>query len=279
MSKLCVVIKVYNEFEMLEECIKSLENQTTPPDQVIVSDDGSPNPKVSEEILRLSKVNPNLKIKLIRLPLKDKPDLDTVGRTFNEAWFSVKEQDFDYFATLDADTVLPRDYYKSLVEEMEKNPNFGCTSGVIRVKTDSSDYIEDINIGSKIGRKDARGSGKIIRVSLLQQIQKEVFPKIDWDTWINTKAKVLGMKCPQIDSIHMFQGRPTTRVAGKDNFRSGRLTYHFGYNPILLFLKIILAKRKGLVLLRGYLNARKADWRLEDAEVRKYFGWKFFLHL
>jgi len=76
----------------------------------------------------------------------------------------------------------------------------------------------------------------------------------------------------------MYQERPTSRVVGKDLFRNGRLTYHFGYNPALLLLKMLLAKRGALSILRGYLDARKQKWRLTDQEVRKYFGWGFFLH-
>ena len=86
----------------------------------------------------------------------------------------------------------------------------------------------------------------------------------------------MGNKSPKIDNVFMYQERPTTRVAGKDNFRNGRLSYHFGYNPILLMLKMILAKKGAFSIFRGYLNARKEKWKLADEEVRKYFGWGFF---
>jgi len=47
----------------------------------------------------------------------------------------------------------------------------------------------------------------------------------------------------------------------------------------LLFLKMVMAKRGALTILRGYLSARKDKWKLKDKEVRKYFGWRFFFHL
>lgn len=278
MSNLCVVIKIYNEFEMLEGCIQTLAHQTLKPKQVIIVDDGSPDHRVSEEIRRLSNEYPQLNIQLLRLSLKPKPNLDNVGRTWREAWHKIKGDNLcHYFGMLDADTRLESNYYEVIISEMEQHPKIACTSGAIKIGRGTEEYVEDINIGAKVGRKDARGSGKVIRTTFLSTVEDN-FPEVDWDTWINTKAKVRGFKSPQIDNVFMYQERPTTRVAGKDHFRNGRLTYHFGYNPILLLMKVILAKRGGLSIIRGYLAARKKKWRLKDNEVRKYFGWRFFFH-
>ncbi|MHA2157195.1 MAG: glycosyltransferase family 2 protein [Candidatus Hodarchaeales archaeon] len=273
MPDYCVVIKIYNEFEMLEGCIQSLASQIMKPKQVIIVDDGSPDEGVSKEILRLKKEYLSLNIELLRLSLKSKPNLDTVGRTWMNAWQKIVTNGlvFNYFAMLDSDTRLMDNYYSSIIDVMEENAR-------IIVRQDALEYIEKINIGAKLGRKDARGSGKVIRTSFLTQVERD-FPEIDWDTWINTKAKVRGFKSPQIDNIFMYQERPTTRVIGKDNHRNGRLTYHFGYNPILLLLKLILAKKGAISIFKGYIDARKKKWKLEDEEVRKYFGWKFFFHL
>jgi len=264
---------------MLEGCILSLLNQTLKPEQVIIVDDGSPNSSVSEEVMRLSKKFPELNIHLLRLSLKPHPNLDTVGRTWREAWNTIKQdKEIKFFCMLDVDTRILENYYEIIISEMEQNSTIGCASGAIKIKSGSTEYIEKINVGAKIGRKDARGSGKVIRTSLLVKVEKD-FPEVDWDTWINTKAKINGLKSPQIDNVFMYQERPTTRVAGRDYFRNGRLSYYFGYNPLLLFLKMVMAKRGALTILRGYLSARKDKWKLKDKEVRKYFGWRFFFHL
>ena len=263
---------------MLEECIRSLTFQTLLPKLVLIVDDGSPDLRVSQEIIRLSEKFPEIDIQYLKLPLKPKPNLDTVGRTWKAAWNKLKsDSDWKYFGMLDADTRIMENYYESIISELEQNPKIGCASGAIKIKSESDEYIEKINVGAKIGRKDARGSGKVIRRTLLTQVEND-FPEVDWDTWINTKAKVKGFKCPQIDNVFMYQERPTTRVAGKDHFRNGRLTYHFGYNPILLIMKMILAKKGAFSILRGYNDARRKKWKLKDKEVRQYFGWRFFLH-
>ncbi|PWI48911.1 hypothetical protein CEE45_04055 [Candidatus Heimdallarchaeota archaeon B3_Heim] len=278
-TKFCVFVKVYNEYEMLEELVKSLLEQTLVPDEVIIIDDGSPDPNVRVEIERLINKYPSLNLKLLQLSIKTVPNLDTVGRTFNTAWFELaKAARYDYVATLDADTRLEPYYYEKIITTMGNTPSLGCVSGIIVVKDQLNEYVEQINVGAKFGRKDARGSGKVIRSSLLESTPSEYFPEVDWDTWINTRAKIRKMKARELSEVYMIQERPTTRVAKKDLFRNGRLTYHFGYNPILLLLKTILAGFNGIKILKGYWSARKEKWKLKDKEVRAYFGWKFFLH-
>ncbi|MHA1979368.1 MAG: glycosyltransferase [Candidatus Hodarchaeales archaeon] len=277
--KFFIMVKIYNEYEMLEDLIKSLIEQKKKPVKVIIIDDGSPDPVIGNKIGRIIENYSEMKIELLQLPLKEKPNLDTVGRTFKEAWLKEKDMaEYKYVATIDADTRLEPNYYKILIEQMQHDESLGCTSGAIIVRGQEKEYIEKINIGAKVGRKDARGSGKVIRASILYSVQEDEFPEVDWDTWINTRAKVMKMKALQIERTYMYQERPTTRVVQKDLYRSGRLTYHFGYNPILLLMKIILAKKGGLTLFKGYWNARNEKWVLPDKEVRNYFGWRFFFH-
>ncbi len=277
-SKLCVFVQVYNEYELLEEMVQSLMDQTLRPAKVIIIDDGSPIPEVFKEIKRLANRYPALNIESLRLPLKEEPNLDTVGRGLKKAWISIKSKDFNYMSILDADARLDPQYYEIIILKMKMNPKIACASGVLIVQTAIKEYREQINIGAKVGRKDARGTGKVIRTSLLKTIEPDIFPDVTWDTWINTKAKIRKFKTPQVEETFFYTKRPTTRVAKKDLYRNGRLTYHFGYNPILLLMKVILAGRGGIKILKGYRDARKVKWQLKDKDVRKYFGWRFFLH-
>jgi glycosyltransferase involved in cell wall biosynthesis len=276
--KLCIFVQVYNEYELLEELVQSLIEQTLKPARVIIIDDGSPIPEVQEEIKRLTNSYQVLNIESLRLPLKEEPNLDTVGRGLKIAWLSIKDDNFNFVSILDADARPAPDSYETIVEEMDQNSKIACASGALVVKTEKKEYIEEINIGAKFGRKDARGTGKVIKTSFLRIINPDNFPDVTWDTWINTKAKIRKFKTPQINKTFFYTKRPTTRVAKKDLYRNGRITYHFGYNPILLLMKIILAGKGGLQIWRGYRQAKKVKWQLKDREVRKYFGWRFFLH-
>ena len=274
-ARVLAIISVYNEYEKLQKVVQSLQEQALKPIKTIIIDDGSPDVKVGEEIMRLATIFPQLNIQPLRMEYKSEPDLDTVGLGFKKAWFSEEFSDFDFVCLLDADMRLKRDYLLEITKIMEENPKLACASGGLVVK---EEYVEKINIGAKVGRKDARGAGKIISARFLSGIELKNFPDIAWDTWINTKAKINGYKAKEIDGIYAYVDRPTTRVAKKDLYRSGRLTYHFGYNPALVLLKTVLAGRGAIQFLKGYWNARKAKWQLEDKSVRKYFGWRFLFH-
>ncbi len=271
-----VMIQTYGELGT--EAINSLNMQTLIPTKILVVDDGFPGNKIENETKSLKEKYPGLIIDYFRGDLKPDPNLDTVGKVIKKAWFASKKDNYDFVSIIDADSALEPEYYTHIISLMQENENLVCASGELVVVDENKKYIEEINIGAKIGRKDARGSGKIIEVSFLDEIDPQDFPDVAWDTWINTRAKLKGFKAKQIEGIRFYASRPTSRVIKKDLYRSGRLTFHFGYNPLLVILKVILARTGAITFLKGYFNARKQEWKLEDKKVRSFFGWRFIFH-
>jgi hypothetical protein len=194
---------------------------------------------------------------------------DRIGLGLKYNLFRLKER-FDYVAVLDTDSRLEKTYFERCIWLLEHLPELGAVSGGL--------YVNKVLEKLSGRRRDARGAGKVIRGSLLYSIPKEDFPAVTWDTWINTRIKIKGMQALEFSGIKQTASRPTTRVANRDAFRSGRLSYHFGYNPLLVLVKIILHKFKGRLFLQGYFAARKAKWQLQDQKVRDWFGWKWILH-
>lgn len=283
-NSLVVFIKFYKKQQYLKNILLNLEDQTKKPNKIVIIDDGSPNLEVISTIKKLKKeFRERLNIQSLRMPLKEMHDLDTVGIGLLEAWKKEKHLYYDFISTIDLDTTLEPEYYEKIIQVFDDNPLLVCASGVLKIKTpfDEAGWSwkpEYMNIGSKVGRKDARGTGKVIRGSWLNEIPLNLFPEVDWDTWINTRAKVECRKAKQIDNVAMFSFKPTTRVVKKDLYRSGRLSYHFGYNPLLVLMKTVLAGRGSKQFLKGYRKARKNIWILRDTEVRKFFGWRFMFH-
>jgi len=274
-KKILALIQTYNDSELLKDAVDSLMGQTLKPTRVIVVDDGTPNNTVLDEYKLLSETYPNLGY--FKGSFKPKPDLDTVSLSIMKAWSnSCYTTDYDYVSIFDTDSRPEKDYFRRIVNLMIDNPKLVCASGAIMPL--EGDKVEKINIGANVGRKDARGSGKLIDINFIGKIAYYKFPEIAWDTWINTRAKVEGYKAKQIDDVLLYTTRSTKRVKGKDQFRSGRLTYHFGYNPLLVVMKTVLAKKQAITFLKGYNNARKNKWKLPDKQVRQFFGWRFIFH-
>lgn len=199
--------------------------------------------------------------------------MDTVGLAIYYAWIrKIWRKEYDYVSIIDVDSLPEETYYEKIIAEMNHNHEIICASGIIHI----GEKKEELISAKVIKRKDARGSGKVIRTDFLNNIPFDLFPEVAWDTWINTKAKIANKKAIQIPGIILYSSRPTTRLNNRDNFRDGRLTYHFGYNPLLLLYKILF---RGLDVWKGYRDAQKKKWKLPDPEVRKYFGWRYFLHI
>jgi len=278
---LVLFIKFYNGTkDQLDRIFQNLTEQLIKPNKVVIVDDGSPNLDPKDNWINdlRYKYRGKLNLQYYRTRfLKTKPDLNTVGLSMQSAFNNemyAEKMDYDYISWIDLDTLLAKDYFFQLISYLELDSKLMCASGELVV----GDYVEDINIGSKLGRKDARGSGKVVKTSLLLETRQYKFPEVDWDTWINTRAKIKGFKAKQIKGVFLYTDQPTTRVQNLNPYRNGMLTYHFGYNPLLVLMKTLLSKRKALEFLRGYKEARRTGWILPDEEVRKFFGWKFLLH-
>ena len=99
-----VVIPAYNEAEHLEECLRSLQNQLVPPDEIILVDNNSTDKTV--EIARRY----GLKI----LHEKKQGVIFTRNLGFNHA-------KYDLIARTDADCVLPPEWIKKIKEDFTKN--------------------------------------------------------------------------------------------------------------------------------------------------------------
>lgn len=264
-----VLIQIHGEADKLPKCLTSLANQTHLPDKVIIVDDGTPDESVFLEYVKFN--HPVLLVDYCRAADNKYPNLDTVGKALLHTWCTRILFDFlqpplyDYVSIIDVDSRPAPDYYDRILKTMKVNDDLMCASGIIQV-----DMKQE-----KTRIKDARGSGKVIRTDFLSSIPLNLFPEITWDTWINTKTKIAGKKTRQIPGIYLYSTRRTTKLTPQGAFWAGRLAYHFGYNPILLFGKIL---KRGKDVWRGYQQAKHNQWRLPDEEVRKWFGWRYFFH-
>lgn len=270
-----VLIQIHDEGDKLASCIDALANQTLLPDKVIIVDDGTPNESVYSAYLKLETTN--LLVDYCRAADNKRPNLDTVGKAMLRVWITRIFLDFlepplyNYVSIIDVDSLPEETYYEDIINRMDFDLDLVCASGIIQVGTKQEDLVS----AKVIKRKDARGSGKVIRTDFLGNIPLKLFPEVAWDTWINVKAKLAGKKALQIPSAILYSTRPTTRLMRRNNYRDGRLTYHFGYNPLLVLYKVLF---RGKDVWRGYQDAKRNQWRLPDPTVRKWFGWRYWFH-
>ncbi len=110
MSKVTIIIPVYNSAEYIGKCIESILNQTYHDYDILIVNDGSKDN--SQQIINEYKEKYPNKITAIEQENKG------VARTRNE---SIKRATGKYIMFMDNDDYLDKDYIETFVKEIEKD--------------------------------------------------------------------------------------------------------------------------------------------------------------
>ncbi|MCL5675667.1 MAG: glycosyltransferase family 2 protein [Patescibacteria group bacterium] len=114
--KTSLIIPCLNEEKYLGKCLDSVVKQTVFPDEVIVCDNGSKDKtlKVAKKYLNL------LPLKILIQPKKG------IIPAIEKAW---RKASGDIILKIDADSVLPQDWTKNMVNHFKKDPELAACGG------------------------------------------------------------------------------------------------------------------------------------------------------
>jgi len=133
--KLSVIITVYNRLHLLEKCLQSVLNQVLPPEEIILSDDGSSEDIVS--FFKEHKQNSVIPMKLVR----QQHNGFRLSRVRNNA-ASIAQGDLLVF--LDQDIVIPTYYLAGIANRMK--PRIFLTSYPVRLSPAQSEALNSETI-------------------------------------------------------------------------------------------------------------------------------------
>ncbi len=139
LPQISVLVAAYNEYVVLPDCIGALRNQTDPPDEIIIVDDGSsddsiahltrnfqvefPDVSAGTPALGVSLLEPRLKV--LRKAHSGKAD------SMNQAWPLAQ---FPLIVTIDADTVLDPGAIAAMRRAFGANQELAAGCGVLTPK-------------------------------------------------------------------------------------------------------------------------------------------------
>ena len=245
--KYAVVIPARNEEKYIEKTLSALKQQTVPPNQIIVVNDGSTD--------GTGAISSNYADVVIELPdrgysVVGKPELVKV---INEGLRRI-EEDTDYVLPIGADHALPYDYFETIVNRMKANPKIVIASGIIR----GEPYFEFF----------PRGSGRVVDANFWREASNLQYPvEWGWEGWLCYKAMQLGYEVRCFRDVVTEVQRPTR--LGKAML-GGKAMYALGYDwkyalgrCVLTFFK---SPKAGLSMFWGWLlhkNVKRfdiADW-------------------
>lgn len=268
-----IVIPAHNEEAFIALTLQSVLSQTVLPTQVVVVDDNSTDATaalVSEFAAQ------NTLISLVR-NLSDATHLpgSKVIRAFQKGFDSL-QSDFDIIVKLDADLILPTDYFEKIIAAFKADSKTGMVGGFAYIDKNGEWVLENLTDKDHI-----RGAFKAYRRECFAQIGG-LRPAMGWDTVDELLAKFYGWNVITIRGLKVKHLKPTGANYNKAaRYKQGEAFYALGYGfwiTVIASFKLAWMKKKPLLFLdyiSGFSHAKSAKKpKLVTAEqaqfIRKY---------
>lgn len=250
-----VIIPAHNEASFIKYTLDSMVSQTHLPKKLIVVNDNSTDTTQSiiEEYVK--------KHPWIELINRESTALHLPGKKVIQAFNNGLEhidKDYDYIVKLDADLILPHNYFEEISKAFQQDPKLGMAGGYAYIERKGEWIIENLTDKDHI-----RGVFKAYRKECFKQIGG-LKPEMGWDTVDELLCHFYGWKIRSIPELKVKHLKPTgSKYDREARFNQGQSFYtlHYGFVITLIAaLKLASKKRKPLLFvdyIRGYFKAKK----------------------
>jgi glycosyltransferase involved in cell wall biosynthesis len=264
-----IVIPAHNEEAFIALTLQSLLSQTLLPKKIVIVNDNSTD-KTAEIVLDYAKENP-----FITLVNKTSSAIHLPGSKVIQAFhkgFETLDNDYDIIVKLDADLILPDNYFERISSIFEKDPKVGMAGGFAFIEKNGDWILENLTDKDHI-----RGAFKAYRKELFLQMGN-LKPAMGWDTVDELLAKFYGWKVITDASLKVKHLKPTGANYNKTaRFKQGEAFYTLGYGLLITTIasaKLALMKKKPLLFfdyIQGFWKAQKANTPLLVNEEQAKF--------
>ena len=251
-----IVIPAHNEQAFLADTLNSVLRQTLLPKKVVVVNDNSADSTetIIDEFSNLSTViqKVNTSSSTEHMPGSK------VINAFNKG-FDVLDDNYDFIVKLDADIILPDNYFERIAYIFTGNPKVGIAGGFAYEKD-----TEDIwTLNHPMNKNHVRGAFKSYSKSCFKAIGG-LKTAIGWDTLDELLAQYNGFEIFTDDSLKAKHLRPTGHAYNeKAKLLQGKAMYTMRYGFWITFIastKMAWKLKKWRVFIdnfEGYYTARK----------------------
>lgn len=267
--KYSIIIPAHNEESFLGHTLTSVLNQSLLPVEVIVVNDGSTDrtAEIVEEFIH--------KHSIFRLVNIDTPSTHQPGAKIINAFykgFEALNHDWDLIAKLDADLILPSDYFEKIIQSFKNNPNLGIAGGRIYIKSNNKWIYENVS------KKDhVRGAIKTYSKACFE---KTGGPRrsIGWDTADELLALYNGFEIKVLPELKVKLLKPTGTVYKNiHGLKIGESFYKLDYGFLISLIAALKASwnNKNLKLFtditKGYWSsALKSENKIVTPKEGKF---------
>lgn len=230
-QKYSVVTPVRDEAAHIRHTVESMLQQSLPPRQWIVVDDGSSDG--TGEILD----GYARKIDWLRVVHRADRGFRSAGGGVIDAFYAgyaFLDDDWDFVVKLDGDVSFAADYFEKALANFDAEPQLGIGGGLVCRQENGTLKVDSATDPPF----HVRGATKIYRRRCWDQIAPLAIAP-GWDTIDEVKANFHGWHTRTFRELHLIQHKPTGSADGnwRNWFKNGRANYVTGYHPLFLLAK------------------------------------------
>jgi glycosyltransferase involved in cell wall biosynthesis len=253
-----IVIPAHNEEAFISLTLQSLIAQTHLPKKVVVVNDNSTD-KTAAIVMDFARENP-----FITLVNKTSSAIHLPGSKVIQAFhkgFETLDDNYDIIVKLDADLILPHNYFETIIQHFQNDHTIGMAGGFAYIEKNGKWILENLTDKDHI-----RGAFKAYRKECFKQIGN-LKPAMGWDTVDELLSKFYNWKVVTDDSLLVKHLKPTGANYNKTSrYKQGEAFYTLGYGfPItaIASAKLAIMKRKPLL----FIDYMKGFWKAKSAQT------------
>ncbi|MGB0895919.1 MAG: glycosyltransferase [Flavobacteriaceae bacterium] len=272
-----IIIPAHNEADYIGLTLESIVSQTVLPTKVVVVDDCSTDN--TAEIIS-SYAQKHHFIQQTNTTTNNSQHLpgSKVIQAFNRG-YELLDDNYDIIVKLDADIILPNNYFETLLTHFKSDSKIGMAGGFAYIEKNGQWVIENLT-----NKDHIRGAFKAYRKQCFLDIGK-LKSSMGWDTVDELLAQYNGWTIKTDDSLQVKHLKPTGKTYNKSaRYKQGEAFYKLGYGKTLTCIasiKLALLKKQPLLVLdylKGYNNAQNNNVSplvtTEEAKFIKALRWK-----
>ena len=246
------IVPARDEERFIAGTLASILEQTEPPDRVCVVDDGSRD-RTAEIVEALAAADP--RVVLVRRPRRERRMGGGVVEAFQAGYDRFRDESFPYLSKLDADQVLPPDYFARVLGFLDAHPEYAAAGGV------PYEPVAGMQLRWRMPATHVPGSLKTMRREVFDRMGGFV-PVLGWDILDGVQMRALGYRTRHLDIPvrHLRQhGSAEGKVRGKVQWGEG--AWIIGSHPLFVAARGVYRMREapfvvsGLAFWWGYLRA------------------------
>lgn len=249
-----IVIPAHNEEQFIELTLDSLLSQTVLPKKIVVVNDNSTD-KTAEIVTAYGKENP-----FISLVNKTSSATHLPGSKVIQAFhsgFASLDENYDVIVKLDADLILPNNYFETIDKHFQSDLTIGMVGGFCYIEKNGNWILENLTDKDHI-----RGALKAYRKETFKQIGG-LKAQMGWDTVDELLCKFYNWKVVTDASLHVKHLKPTGANYNKTaRYKQGEAFYTLGYGFFITSIasaKLAMMKKKPILFLdyiQGFWKAK-----------------------